>query len=134
MFTVDVTGQGKLNLRYNCDFDPEVAAMYDYANIDFITFEAKPSFNKTGTMYIYADEDAFVYEVGEDGVKKIDGLKWNEDYEAWELHTRTLGTYVIADGEIDLESITDNTDDSSSTGDSSSTTDDEVKDNPDTGR
>ena len=33
-FEVDVTGQGKLNLKWNTDFDPEFAAMYDYANID----------------------------------------------------------------------------------------------------
>ncbi|MEI3580045.1 MAG: hypothetical protein V8Q30_08675 [Acutalibacteraceae bacterium] len=44
MFTVDVTGQGKLNLKWNTDFDKEFAAMYDYANIDFVTFEgALPS-------------------------------------------------------------------------------------------
>ena len=126
MFTVDVTGQSKLNLRYNCDFDSETAAMYDYANIDFITFEAEPTFNKTGTMYIYADEDAFVYEVVEDGVKKIDGLKWNEDYEAWEFKTRKLTSYAISDVELDEKTVTEDN--------SSSATEDGNKQNPDTGR
>ncbi len=58
-FDVDVTGQGKLNLSNNADFNKEFAAMYDYANIDFITFEKDPTFNKNGTAYIYADEDAY---------------------------------------------------------------------------
>ena len=31
-FEVDVTGQGKLNLKNNQDFNKEFAAMYDYAN------------------------------------------------------------------------------------------------------
>ena len=35
-FEVDVTGQGKLNVKNNTDFNKEFAAMYDYANIDFL--------------------------------------------------------------------------------------------------
>ena len=49
-FEVDVTGQGKLNLKWNTDFNKEFAAMYDYANIDFINFEKEPTFNKNGTV------------------------------------------------------------------------------------
>ncbi len=126
MFTVDVTGQGKLNLRYNRDFNKEFAAMYDYANIDFVTFEGTPAFNKNGTLYIYADEDEFVYEVTENGAKAIKGLKWNEDYEAWELKTRTLKAYAISDVELDEKTVTEDKNESSKpAGD---------KENPDTGR
>ena len=127
MFTVDVTGQGKLNLAWNTDFDKEFAAMYDYANIDFVTFEGTPAFNKTGTLYIYADEDEFVYEVTADGAKAVKA-EWNEDYEAWELKTRTLKSYAISDVELDEKTETeDKKDDSSSTTDGG-------KENPDTGR
>lgn len=125
MFTVDVTGQGKLNLAWNTDFDKEFAAMYDYANIDFVTFVGTPAFNKTGTLYIYADEDEFVYEVTADGAKAVKA-EWNEDYEAWELKTRTLKAYAISDVELD-EKTEDKKDDSSSTTDGG-------KENPDTGR
>ncbi len=38
-FTVDVDGQGKLNLAWNTDFDKEFGAMYDYANLHFFNFE-----------------------------------------------------------------------------------------------
>ena len=126
-FEVDVTGQGKLNLAWNTDFNKEFAAMYDYANIDFLTFEYAPSFNKTGVAYIYADEDAYIYEVTADGAKEIKGLKWDEDYEAWTFKTRTLGAYAISDVELDEKTVTEDKDDASSTTDGG-------KENPDTGR
>ena len=124
-FEVDVTGQGKLNLKWSTDFNKEFAAMYDYANIDFITFEKSPSFNKIGRAYIYAPEDAFIYEVTADGAKEINGLKWDEDYEAWTFRTRTLGSYAISDVELDEKTVTEDKDD---------TTTDGGKTNPDTGR
>lgn len=126
LFTVDVTGQGNLNLAWNVDFNKEFAAMYDYANIDFVNFEGKPSFNKTGTLYIYADEDSFIYEVTEDGAKAIKA-EWDEDYEAWTFKTRTLKSYAISDVELDEKTVTEDKDDTSSTTDGGKT-------NPDTGR
>ena len=124
-FEVDLSGQGKLNLKNNRDFNKEFAAMYDYANIDFINFVKTPSFNKNGTVYIYADEDAYIYEVTADGAKEISGLKWDEDYEAWTFKTRTLKSYAISDVELTEKTVTE--DDSSSTTDGG-------KENPDTGR
>ena len=126
-FEVDVTGQGKLNLAWNTDFNKEFAGMYDYANIDFMTFEHTPSFNKTGIVYLYADEDAFIYEVTADGAKEIAGLKWDEDYEAWTFKTRTLKSYAISDVELTEKTVTEDKDDTSSTTDGG-------KENPDTGR
>ena len=99
--------------------------MYDYANIDFINFVKTPSFNKNGTVYIYADEDAYIYEVTADGAKEIKGLKWDEDYEAWTFKTRTLGSYAISDVELTEKTETEDKDD---------TTPDGGKENPDTGR
>lgn len=124
-FEVDLSGQGKLNLKNNRDFNKEFAAMYDYANIDFINFVKTPSFNKNGTVYIYADEDAYIYEVTADGAKEIKGLKWDEDYEAWTFKTRTLKSYAISDVELDEKTVVEDKDD---------TTTDGGKENPDTGR
>ena len=124
-FEVDLSGQGKLNLKNNRDFNKEFAAMYDYANIDFINFVKTPSFNKNGTVYIYADEDAYIYEVTADGAKEIKGLKWDEDYEAWTFKTRTLKSYAISDVELDEKTVTE---------DNTSSTTDGGKENPDTGR
>ena len=93
--------------------------------MEFITFEHAPSFNKIGRVYIYAPEDAFIYKKGADGAEKINGLEWDEDYEAWTFKTRTLDAYVISDVELDEKTVTD---------DNSSTTEDGNKQNPDTGR
>ena len=126
LFTVDVTGQGNLNLAWNVDFNKEFAGMYDYANIDFVNFEGKPSFNKTGTLYIYADEDSFIYEVTEDGAKAIKA-EWDEDYEAWTFKTRTLKSYAISDVELDEKTVTEDKNESSKPTEGD-------KHNPDTGR
>ena len=99
--------------------------MYDYANLSFLEFEGTPSFNKNGVAYIYADEDAYIYEVTADGAKEISGLKWDEDYEAWTFKTRTLKSYAISDVELDEKTVTE---------DNTSSTTDGGKTNPDTGR
>ena len=125
-FEVDLSGQGKLNLKNNRNFNKEFAGMYDYANIDFVNFEFEPSFNKNGTAYIYADEDAYIYEVTADGAKEIKGLKWDEDYEAWTFKTRTLKSYAISDVELDEKTKTEDKNESSKP--------EGGKENPDTGR
>ena len=123
-FTVDVDGQGKLNLAWNTDFDNEFGAMYDYANLHFFNFEGTPAFNKTGTMMVYADKDTFIYEATEDGAKEIDAT-YDEDYEAWVFKTRKLTSYVVSDVELTDKTVTE---------DNSSSTTDGGKDTPDTGR
>ena len=123
-FTVDVTSQGKLNLAWNTDFNKEFGAMYDYANLTFFNLEGTPSFNKNGTLMVYAEPDTFFYEVTADGAKAVDA-EYDEDYEAWVLTTRTLSSYVISDVELTEKTVTDTEDD---------TTDDGSKPIPDTGR
>ena len=125
-FTVDVDGQDKLNMEWNDDFDTDFGKKYDYANLEFIKFEGKPSFNKTGTLYIYAeDKNTFVYEATEDGAKAVKA-EWNEDYEAWEIKTRKLTSYVLSDVELDKQTVTEDKNESSKP--------ESGKDNPDTGR
>ena len=128
LFTVDVTGQGKLNLAWNTDFNKEVADLDKSANMDFVTFEGTPSFNKNGTLYIYADKDTYLYQVVDGKLVAVDA-EYDEDYEAWTFKTRTLGAYVISDKELEEQVITDGDEDASS-----STTEDGGKKNPDTGR
>ena len=127
-FEVNVAGQGKLNLAYNVDFNKEVADLDKSANMDFLTFEGNPTFNKNGTLYIYAAEDTFLYEVKDGKLVAVDA-EYDEDYEAWTFKTRTLGAYVISDKELEEQVITDGDEDASS-----STTEGGGKENPDTGR
>ena len=123
-FTVNIDGQGKVNLAWDTYFNEEFGAMYDYANLWFLNFEGTPSFNKTGTMMIYAEPDTFIYEVTADGAKSLDAT-YDEDYEAWTFKTRTLASYVVSDVELTEKTVTDTEDD---------TTDDGSKPIPDTGR
>ena len=125
MFTVDVTGQDKLNLAWNTKFDKEFANKYSYANLDFLTFEGKPAFNRNGNLYIYAEEDEFVYEVTADGAKALKA-EWDEDYEAWRVKTRKLTSYVLSDVELNEKTVTEDKNESSKP--------ESGKDNPDTGR
>lgn len=68
------------------------------SDIDFLTFEGKPSFNATATISFFGvDEDMYIYEVNDNGRLTRSAAKWNEDNDTWELRTRTLGSYVFSD-------------------------------------
>ena len=154
LFTVNASGQGKLNLAWNTDFNKEFAAMYDYANIDFLTFTSKPATNRTGDLYIVADEDTYLYEVTDDGVKtvaylpaggtgsaavsaalgvkNINGAEYDEKEGAWHIRTRKLGAYAISDTELDTSRTLDGDESSSESGTSGNNNG--TKPIPDTGR
>lgn len=131
-FTFNAKGQSDLNFAYTLDFNREIADLFPKANIDFITWEAQPAANRTGDLYIPADADSYIYEVTEDGVKEVNGAKYDEDEEAWHIRTRKLTAYAISDRELDTSVKLDN--DSSSSTSSSGTNTDGNKANPDTGR
>lgn len=71
------------------------------ADIDFLTFEGNPTFNATATIDFYGvDEDMYIYEVNNNGRLSKSAAKWNEDNDAWQLRTRTLGSYVFSDAPL----------------------------------
>ena len=109
-------------------FNREIADLFPKANIDFLTFTSEPSFNRTGTLYIVADADSFIYEVTENGVKEIANAEYDEDEEAWVIRTRKLAAYAISDRELDT-SVTLDGEDNTTSVDA-----DGNKQNPDTGR
>ena len=126
-YEFDARGQSALNFAFTFDYNREIAADYPEANIDFITWTAQPSTNRTGTLYITADPDSFIYEISEDGktLKEVANAEYNEDEEAWEIRTRKLVGYAISDKELDLVEDTTSSETGSNNG---------GKDNPDTGR
>ena len=136
-FEFNAKGQKALNFAYTLDFNEEIADMFPDANLDFITWKAAPATNKTGTLYLYADEDTFIYELPSSSnaatavLKEVKNAKYNEDEGAWEIRTRKLVGYVISDKELDVETVT--VDSSASTG-SSTGNNNSGKPNPDTGR
>ena len=132
-FTFNAKGQSALNFGYTLKFNKEIADLFPKANIDFISWNAEPTTNRTGDLYITADEDTFLYEVTEDGIKEVNGAEYDEDEGAWHIRTRKLGAYAISDMELDTSVKLDN-DSSSSTSSGSNTDADGNKTNPDTGR
>lgn len=135
-FVFNARGQGKLNLAYNTKYNKDFAYDYDDANIDFITFEGEPTTNRTGTLYIYADEDSYIYEVTSKGAKKINGAYYDDDEEAWVIRTRSLTSYAISDKKLKTVDQMDNGSSSNSSNkpDSSNNKPGNGKPNPDTGR
>lgn len=140
-FVFNARGQSKLNLAYNTKYDKDFAYDYDDANIDFLTFEGEPTTNRTGTLYIYADEDSYIYEVTSKGAKKINGAKYNHDEEAWEIRTRHLTSYAISDKKLKTVDQMDNGSSSNSSNKpgnnkpgSNKPGNNNDKPNPDTGR
>ncbi len=116
LFTVNLDGQSDVNVGYSTKFDADIAAKYPEANLEFIKWTASPVFNRTGDLYIYADEDTFLYEVTADGLKEVKKAEYDEDYGAHYLRTRKLGSYVVSDIELDLAASSE----ASSSGTSSS--------------
>ena len=136
-FVFNARGQGKLNLAYNTKYNREFAYDYDDANIDFINFEGEPTTNRTGTLYIYADEDSYIYEVTSKGAKKINGAYYDDDEEAWVIRTRNLTSYAISDKKLKTVDQMNNGSSSSSgskPGSNKGRGSNNRKRNPDTGR
>lgn len=135
-FVFNARGQGKLNLAYNTKYNKDFAYDYDDANIDFINFEGEPTTNRTGTLYIYADEDSYIYEVTSKGAKKINGAYYDDDEEAWVIRTRNLTSYAISDKKLKTVDQMNNGSSSNSSNKpgSSNNKPGNGKPNPDTGR
>lgn len=150
-FEFDARGQSALNLEFTFDFNKEIADLFPEANIDFLTFTSRPATNRTGDLYIVADEDTYLYEVTDDGVKtvaylpaggtgsaavsaalgvkNINGAEYDEKEGAWHIRTRKLGAYAISDTELDTSRTLDGDESSSESGNT-----DGSKPNPSTDR
>jgi len=100
-FTVNTVGQGDLILKATASYNTEIGALYPEANLDFFNGNGV-SFNKTGEMYIPADEGSFIYELKNGVLVAIAGAEYDEYDEGFYFKTRTLGTYVISDIALDL--------------------------------
>ena len=135
-FTFNAKGQSALNFGYTLKFNKEIADLFPKANIDFISWNAEPTTNRTGDLYITAEEDTFLYEVTENGIKEVKGAKYDENEGAWHLRTRKLTAYAISDIELDTTVKVEGKDEASSNASSKPNTSkpNGGKENPDTGR
>ena len=98
-FEGEFASQGKVLLYVDGDYDSAIAALYPAANLDFVNGNGG-SFNKVGTLTLYADPGSYLYTVKADGTLAAVNAEYDEYEEAFKIKTRTLGRYVISDTEL----------------------------------
>lgn len=95
-FTVNTVGQSKLLLAVSSDFDAEIADLYPEASLSFF-YGNGAAFNKTGTLFLAADEGAYLYKVNQEGALEAVSAKYDEFEGAFAIRTKILGRYVVSD-------------------------------------
>ena len=106
-FTVDVSGQGKTLLYFDTKFNSNVAARYPLADLNFWNGNGA-KFNRTGEFFLAVGEDAedyaqFLYQVNSDGsLSEVAGAEYDDSDGGFYFKTRTLGTYVFSDMELEV--------------------------------
>ena len=106
-FTVDVSGQPKTLLYYDTDFNSKIAAKYPLAELNFWNGNGA-KFNRTGEFFLAVGEDAedyaqFLYQVNSDGsLSEVAGAEYDDSDGGFYFKTRTLGTYVFSDMELEV--------------------------------
>lgn len=92
-FNVDVSGQGKVILKYNTDAVEAVAAANPDVDMDFISFN-NVKFNRTGEFVYEMDNIAAAYRIVDGQLYEISGAEFDSD--SVTFNTNTLGSYVFA--------------------------------------
>lgn len=99
-FEVDITGQTKIIVKADVKYNATVASKYPSANLDF--FNGSGTFNKIGMLYLNAEPGSYLYVLNADGTLSKSNANYDEYQECFEIKTRTLGSYVISDRELDV--------------------------------
>lgn len=108
-FNVDISGQGKVLIYYDTDFNSKIAAKYPLAELNFWNGNGA-KFNRTGEFFLRVGDDAedyaqFLYQVNADGtLSEVPGAEYDEGDGGFYFKTRTLGTYVYSDMELEVKS------------------------------
>ena len=114
-FTVDVSGQPKTLLYFDTDFNSSIAAKYPLAELNFWNGNGA-KFSRTGEMFLsIGDEDYddyYLYQINSDGsLSEVPNAEYDDADEGFYFKTRTLGSYVVSDMELDT-SATESSDES----------------------
>ena len=99
-----MSGQGKLLVYFDTDFNSKIAAKYPLAELNFWNGNGA-KFIRVGEMFLPVKEDyaQFLYQVNADGtLSEVAGAEYDKYDEGFYFSTRVLGTYVISDMELDI--------------------------------
>ncbi len=107
-FTVDVSGQGKILFNYNTDPISKIVNKYYMAELNFWNGNGA-KFNRVGEFFLSCEDlegNQFLYQVNSNGtLSEVPGAEWDDSDEGFYFNTRTLGSYVISDMELDLAPV-----------------------------
>ena len=104
----------------NADKDILKAYADTDAEITFLSFPGKPTFNATAAVRFYKDEGTYIYENKDGKLSRITAasagaagqtagnVKWDDDEGCYILKTRTLGSYVFSDKPLKVSAASDN--------------------------
>lgn len=100
----DVTNTKKVVLGYTNDDIAAVVDAYPNADLDFVNMTGR--FKKTADVIVYADLGSYLYKYENGALTKVDA-----EYDEWEegfvFTTKTLGSYVISNVELDLAAVSE---------------------------
>ena len=101
-FTVKMFGGDKVMFDFDRNYNKEIASRYD-EDLYFYNFRGNlDSFSATGTLTIPVEEPMYLYEVGSNNSLKATSAVYNEETEAMELKTKSLGEYVLTPKQLDV--------------------------------
>jgi len=107
-FNVDVSGQGKIMFNYNTDPINKVANKYYMAELNFWNGNGA-KFNRVGEFFLSCEDlegNQFLYQVNANGtLSEVPGAEYDESDEGFYFNTRTLGSYVVSDMELDIAPV-----------------------------
>jgi|GEM_PF-1554795 len=102
VFTVDVSGQGKIYMEYSTEPNEAIAAANEGAKMDFLTFSGVNGvgvkFNRTGEFVYEMEDAAYAYRVVDGKLAPIAGLEVEDD--EFIFNTNRLEAYVFSDTEL----------------------------------
>ena len=103
-FVVNTIGQGDLVINTNVEYNKGIEGAA--SDVNYVYFNGNDAtFNRLGDLYLNAEEGNILYRVNKDGSLTKMPTEYDDDEEAFVVRTRVLGSYVIAEEELDLAKV-----------------------------
>ena len=98
-FTVDVSGQGKVYLRYDTKLADAIAEANPGVKIFAVNFNGV-KFNRVGEFAYEMEDGVACYKVVDGALVAIPGAEYDDSDETFYFNTRVLENYVFASAEL----------------------------------
>lgn len=100
-FRVRILDQKSLYLGFSESANKTIANKYPNAELTFLDWTARPTFEYAGTLSIVMDPDQYIYGIKDDNTLYSLGGKYNADEYVYVMeNVKTLGSYVISDTQL----------------------------------